>query len=509
MQTFPRSSRLQTASALPGRVELPTEDVRSWLNERALRGWTDSSHRVCRVAVLFVTDSLAGLLGIDMVLRTWELVSAGGLRPVPDRVPLITLVFCLLPLGMWASGAYAGGKARIDLVKISAGVFIAAFQGWVQARLFGRETPNLPDKVAYLYSAAVIASYIWLLRLALDRLVAAGNDTGLLRRKVLILSSRAEADKLAERCRDTAGCELKIVGRVTASTSEEPLEIGTVPLVGHIDNIGPALSAAGARGLIIAGHLPFANFEQVVGDCFRLGATVSVLPQALKHLSGTQIEVRQNPIGSFLQLRPIRLEVPQLAVKRAMDLLLTIVGLAVTWPVFLLIALAIKLDSRGPVLFKQVRAGVGGRPFRMLKFRTMTERADEMKDQLHHLNASGDPRLFKVKDDPRITRVGRFLRRTSLDELPQVFNVLRGQMSLVGPRPFFPGDLDSYEKHHFERLHVIPGITGLWQVSGRSDVIDFEEVIRLDRKYIENWSVLTDVSILLRTLPAALGRGAY
>ncbi len=286
MQTFPRPSRLQAASALPDRVQLPTEDVRSWLNERALRGWTDSSHRVCRVAVLFVTDSLAGLLGIDMVLRTWELVSAGGTRPVPDRVPLITLVFCLLPLGMWASGAYAGGKARIDLVKISAGVFIAAFQGWVQARLFGRETPNLPDKVAYLYSAAVIASYIWLLRLALDRLVAAGNDTGLLRRKVLILSTRAEADKLAERCHDTAGCELKIVGRVTAATSEEPLEIGTVPLVGHIDNIGPALSAAGARGLIIAGQ---SAIRQLRAGCWGL---LSARRHGLGAAPGTQ-----EPVG--------------------------------------------------------------------------------------------------------------------------------------------------------------------------------------------------------------------
>jgi lipopolysaccharide/colanic/teichoic acid biosynthesis glycosyltransferase len=128
---------------------------------------------------------------------------------------------------------------------------------------------------------------------------------------------------------------------------------------------------------------------------------------------------------------------------------------------------------------------------------------------LANLNESGDPRLFKIKDDPRVTRTGRILRRTSLDELPQILNVLRGEMSLVGPRPFFPQDLAEYERHHFERLHVLPGITGLWQVSGRSDVVDFEEVIRLDRAYIENWSVLSDVRILLLTLPAALGRGAY
>ena len=151
-----------------------------------------------------------------------------------------------------------------------------------------------------------------------------------------------------------------------------------------------------------------------------------------------------------------------------MDIVLTLVAMAVIWPLFLLIPLAIKLDSPGPVFFGQTRAGVGGRPFRMLKFRTMRTGADAEKPGLARLNDSGDPRLFKIRNDPRVTRLGWFLRRTSLDELPQMLNVLKGEMSLVGPRPFFPDDLADYERHHFERLHVLPGITGLWQVSGRS-----------------------------------------
>jgi lipopolysaccharide/colanic/teichoic acid biosynthesis glycosyltransferase len=139
----------------------------------------------------------------------------------------------------------------------------------------------------------------------------------------------------------------------------------------------------------------------------------------------------------------------------------------------------------------------------------MRDGADAEKAALAALNESGDARLFKIRKDPRITRVGRLLRRTSLDELPQLLNVLKGEMSLVGPRPFFTTDLADYERHHFERLHVLPGITGLWQVSGRSDVVDFEEVVRLDREYIESWTIFTDLRILLRTIPAALGRGAY
>jgi FlaA1/EpsC-like NDP-sugar epimerase len=338
--------------ALPAGVQLPTVDVRSGLDERAFRGWTESSRRVGRVAALFVTDGIAGVLAIGAVLRTWELVSAGGTRPLPDYVPLVALVFCLLPLALWACGAYRGGKARVDLVKIAGGVMIAAFLGWVQAQLFGRETPDLPNKTAYLYSAAVIAACVWLFRLALDYCVAAGYDQGLARRKVLVVSTSEEADRLAQRCRNTPGCELEIVGRVAPRVEDATLALGTVPLVGHIANVGPALSAAGAQGLIIAANLPFSKFEHVVGHCFRLGATVSVLPATLKALTGTQLEVRQSAIGSVLQLRPLTLGVPQLAVKRAMDLLLTFIGLAVTWPVFVLVAVAIKLDSRGPIFFK-------------------------------------------------------------------------------------------------------------------------------------------------------------
>jgi len=141
----------------------------------------------------------------------------------------------------------------------------------------------------------------------------------------------------------------------------------------------------------------------------------------------------------------------------------------------------------------------------MYKFRTMFADADRIKHQLRGLNESGDVRLFKIKNDPRVTRVGKWLRKTSLDELPQLFNVLRGDMSLVGPRPFFPEDLESYEDHHFERLHVLPGVTGLWQVSGRSE-LGFQDWARLDMQYIDNWSFGLELKILWKTIPAVLSR---
>ncbi len=495
--------------ALPEGVRLPTADVRSGLDERVFRGWTESSRRFTRVAALFVTDSIAGVLSIGMVLRTWELVSAGGVRPVPDSVPLVALVFCLLPLSLWATGAYRGGMARVDLVKIAFGVVIAAFLGWVQARLFGRDTPDLPNKTAYLYSAAVIAGHVWLFRLALDRVVSACYDRGWLRRKVLVVSTFEDAEKLARRCRTTSGCEMEIIGRVAPRTDEMGVYTGTVPLVGLIDNIGPALTAAGAEGLIIAANLPVHRLESVVGHCFRVGATVSVLPVTLKALSGTQMEVRQSAIGSFLRLRPVRLGIPQLAVKRAMDLLLTILGLLIIWPVLVLIGLAVKLDSRGPVFYRQSRAGVGGKLFKIVKFRTMRVGAHDERQSLQHLNEYPDERLFKIKCDPRVTRVGRFLRRSSLDELPQLWNVLTGEMSLVGPRPCVPEELRNYVARDMTRLFVVPGVTGPWQVSGRNQILDFDQVVRLERDYIESWSIVKDVEILARTIPAVFRSGAY
>jgi len=196
----------------------------------------------------------------------------------------------------------------------------------------------------------------------------------------------------------------------------------------------------------------------------------------------------------------------QLLVKRIVDLLGATFCLVVTAPIMLAIAVAIRLDSHGPVFFGHERIGLGGRRFRMFKFRTMAEGAEAAKHAVAHLNSSGDPRLFKIANDPRVTRLGRWLRRWSLDELPQLWNVLVGDMSLVGPRPFFESDLPHYEAHHFYRLGAKPGITGLWQVSGRSDVVDFDQVVELDTRYIREWSVALDLVILLKTIPAVLRR---
>jgi lipopolysaccharide/colanic/teichoic acid biosynthesis glycosyltransferase len=196
-------------------------------------------------------------------------------------------------------------------------------------------------------------------------------------------------------------------------------------------------------------------------------------------------------------------------VKRAIDVVASGIGLVLLIPLFAVIALVIKATSRGPVLYRSKYLGKHAHPFVGYKFRSMVQNADDLKRSMAHLNHMHGP-AFKIRNDPRVTRVGAFLRKYSLDELPQLWSVLKGDMSLVGPRPPLPEEFERFEAWHRGKLSVTPGITCWWQINGRSDIHDFDEWIRLDLKYIEEWSLLTDAKILARTVPAVLfGHGAY
>jgi len=197
-----------------------------------------------------------------------------------------------------------------------------------------------------------------------------------------------------------------------------------------------------------------------------------------------------------------------LFLKRAADIILSLFGIIIISPILLIVALLIKLDSKGPVFIHQKRIGKNGAPFHMHKFRSMVNNAEELKEQLEKYNEADGP-AFKMKNDPRITRVGRFIRKFSIDELPQLFNVLKGEMSLIGPRPPLPNEVEQYSDFQWRRLDIRPGITGLWQVSGRSD-ITFDEWVKLDLYYIEKWSISLELKILIKTIPVVLkGEGAY
>lgn len=234
-------------------------------------------------------------------------------------------------------------------------------------------------------------------------------------------------------------------------------------------------------------------------------------PQTAEH--SIDLVVTDGPLTPDVDASPTRRGLHQATafergVKRAMDLALGTVLLLVLTPVIVLLAVAIRLDSRGPAVFTQTRVGRDGRTFRLFKFRSMQQGAEGQREALELLNECSGP-VFKIREDPRVTRVGRVMRRLSFDELPQLLNVVMGQMSLVGPRPPLPAEVAVYSDRHRRRLLVKPGLTCIWQTSGRSD-LGFEEWVDLDIEYIETWTLLLDVRLLLRTLPAVVsGRGAY
>ena len=202
------------------------------------------------------------------------------------------------------------------------------------------------------------------------------------------------------------------------------------------------------------------------------------------------------------------LDYRRLMVKRFFDIIGSLFGILILLFFFPFVALAIKFESKGPVIFRQERVGRGGRKFMMYKFRSMYVDAEERKKDLYDKNEM-DGLMFKMKDDPRITKVGRFLRKTSIDELPQFFNILKGDMSMVGTRPPTVDEYEKYNAHYRRRLSITPGLTGMWQVSGRSDITDFDEVVRLDLEYIDQWSLLLDCKIILQTVGVVLfGKGS-
>jgi exopolysaccharide biosynthesis polyprenyl glycosylphosphotransferase len=491
------SDALQTL-ALPDGVRLPEDDVRTWHDERALRGWSEVSRRAARIVLLLVLDTMAGLAGVVAAIQTWSVVSSNGLRPVPSAVPLIAMVCCIQPLALHVTGAYGGGNARRSLGRIAAGVAMSALVGWVQAQLFGEGTPDVPNKAAYVYSGALITSYLWIGRQALHAVIQVGFRRGPLQRRAIVIGDAAEVQLLKVRTAYSSTPDTAIVGSLSPFTARMAPE-----------SIRDAVRSTGAQLVLIAPSIPFEAFRTMVFNCFECGVGVTLLPRALGSLGASYFELRESSLGVLLDVFPIQLGLPRLALKRTIDVVLTTAVLAVIWPVLLLIAIAVKLDSAGPVLFRQVRAGVGGKSFKILKFRTMQVGADAQKHLLSHLNEYPDARLFKIKADPRVTRVGGFLRRTSLDELPQLFNVLKGEMSLVGPRPCVPEELQHYSTHHLTRLFVVPGITGPWQVNGRNEVTDFEEIVRMEADYIRHWTIGKDLLILLKTVPVLFRRGAY
>jgi exopolysaccharide biosynthesis polyprenyl glycosylphosphotransferase len=347
------------------------------------------------------------------------------------------------------------------------------------------------------WTFAVLGLLLW--RALAGRLYTAVRAAVAPAKRVVIVGANPLGEELA---RELAG-RYHVVGYV--DNGSDLLGPSKLPLLGPIAQLEGYVQAYAVDEVIIA--LPASRREQVgriLARGFRRRVEVKVLPD-LSDVLPNRFEVHHVGGRPYIGFAPAA-KVSWL--KRALDLVLASLCVAALLPLFGAVALAIKLDSPGPIFYRQQRVGKHGRRFWMLKFRSMRQDADRLLDTLRAHNEASGP-LFKMRRDPRITRVGRLLRRWSLDELPQLFNVLRGDMSLVGPRPPIPAEVEEYEDWQHGRLRAVPGITGLWQVSGRSEV-PFHDMVRLDLHYIRNWSLGLDLVILLRTIPAVLtSRGAY
>ncbi len=328
--------------------------------------------------------------------------------------------------------------------------------------------------------------------------------------KVLLVGSRQSVAQTARELQRTPSAGYRVVGACVPSDKIADTIEGTgIPIMGSVDRVEHALAITGADTVAVTStdDLP-ANKVKQISWSLEAGKQHLVLAPSITDIAGPRVHTRPVAGLPLIHVETPRFSTGQQLTKRAVDLLLAGVGVIVISPLLLILALIVKLSSPGPVLFRQTRIGYHGREFSMLKFRSMVVNAEDLLADLKAQQAqdAGNEVLFKMTNDPRVTKVGRFMRRFSLDELPQLFNVIGGSMSLVGPRPPLPSEVEQYAGHVHRRFLAKPGITGLWQVSGRS-TLSWEDSVRLDLSYVENWSLLGDISILFRTLNAAARPG--
>lgn len=324
---------------------------------------------------------------------------------------------------------------------------------------------------------------------------------------VLIAGTGKMARRHVELIRGHAEWGLEVVGVVAESPGLTIGDVEGIEIVGTVRDIPSIVQKRVVDEVHFAvTRKTLGEIEEVVRACDEIGVRVRIV---LNYFTGLSSSLHMEHLANvpLLTFSPSPHNVYKLFVKRLLDVACSFFALIALSPFFLVAALAIKLTSKGPVIFRQERVGMSGRIFKLYKFRTMVANAEHLKDQLKHLNEMDGP-VFKIKNDPRITKVGRVLRKLSVDEFPQLWNVLRGDMSFVGPRPPLPSEVKEYERWQRRRLSMRPGLTSLWQIRGRNEV-NFQKWMELDMEYIDTWSLLLDCWIVLRTIPVVfIGRGA-
>ena len=401
----------------------------------------------------------------------------------------------------WRNGLYAEREYRAGVGRIVSSLVLVT----VLTLAFGIGTGYHFSTYAIFPTALVLTTVlVGVLRASYDVLTKdIFRVAGLRRRAILVGSGEELAHLHGTLGEGRSGIEYEFLGAI--APSQEGVDL---PVLGTLDELPAIIGAREADELIVT-DTGFDEDEllRIVDAAHRGGLKVRIAPKTTELLT-QRAEYVPGQGTPLFELRPPAFAGTDWATKRAFDILVSAFVVLVGSPVWLLIAAAVKLTSSGPILYRDRRIGLGEREFGMLKFRTMVAGAAERQPELEESNEAGGA-LFKIRDDPRVTAVGRVLRRYSLDEIPQVLNVLWGEMSLVGPRPLPVRDYRMLEEWHRKRYLVLPGMTGLWQIAGRSS-LTFDDLVRLDFYYLENWSVWLDITILAKTLPAVMSRrGAY
>lgn len=364
--------------------------------------------------------------------------------------------------------------------------------------------PNFPRSILFLVTVSMIVLFsLWrvLKRIFVDYLVSQGYNNF----NVLVIGAGKVGHTLVQEIRKKPGLGLNVVGYLDdfkKNTSHDT----DLPVMGKISDFPKVARKEFIDKIFITCHHDNEVFLQLLEQAKELGVAVRVVPQGFELMTGEYCKYNIGiiPILEYCEGDNSHKQIG----KSFFDFITVLFVTILVLPLFVILAIMIKMDSPGPVFYLSQRYGRGGRRFNMYKFRSMRQDADKALEQCRHQNEADGP-IFKIKNDPRITKIGKFLRKHSLDELPQLFNVLKGDMSLVGPRPLPIDQIEKEDLRQLKRLEVKPGITGLWQIRGRSD-ISFARLVKWDTWYINNWSFCLDINILLQTIPVVIkGKGAY
>ena len=455
------------------------------------------------LAAVEACDAIVGLLAVTAALQFQNFAFS------PWKVAVLLAGAAVAwPLAIAMSHGYERGKIGVgddEMHAVGRALILAIAVSAIPCAITGQYGVVAVSGIAVPIAAAASITVRFVARKNLHRRQRAGQDV----RRVIVVGSAFAAADLANMLTAEPQCGMKVIGVCVPNADVARAKEVGLEVLGDLDQAPSLIETYGADAVAVtSGDATRHNYLRELSWALE-GAPVELLVHpGLIEVAGPRMHIRP-----YVGLPLLHVEQPHFTgwrrvVKRAFDIVATSLGLLLISPILLAIALAVKLGDRGPVIFRQTRVGLDGSTFTMLKFRSMHVNAEERVAELRAMNPEIGT-MFKLTDDPRITRVGKLLRKYSLDELPQLFNVLSGSMSLVGPRPPLQSEVDGYEDHARRRLLVTPGLTGLWQVSGRS-LLSWEETVRLDLRYVENWTLTLDLLILWKTAYAvAAKRGAF